>query len=781
MTSKLYSLLKFLIGWPLSLLALFFIGKLIAPQAPQLLSNLHAVSLPLVCYGIISFLIYYFIRGYIWKRLSELIGHEISFKDATFIWGSSELKRYIPGNIWSFVGRAVLFAERGMSKKDFARCTIIEVELLTFGAAAVSLLALPFLSSYFIMPPYLTTLAFVVLGILILLYTFHAKFKLKHFILPDLKPAEILLLLLLNTSMFFSFGLGHFFVFTSFTPIDPNLVWQLTGVAVLAYLVGYLSLLTPSGLGVREGALIFALSKITSVSVAGFIALFSRFILIVAELIFVAISYAWYKTKNKFVIQTEKWIGLHTHEVILFFLFLIYVVYFSSITFLRYDNFYAGRFDLGNMAQTVWNTTQGRIFQLTDSNGTEIVSRLSVHADFILILLAPFYALWSNPKMLLLIQTVVLAAGSFFVFLIGKDILKSKNLGLVFAFLYLINPSIERSNLYDFHAVTLATAFLLATYYFFRKKQYRYFLLFSFLAGITKEQVWLTIALFGVFLFFHHKKRLFGISLFVVCILFSYFLISHAIPNALGSRHFALEYYSEFGNGPIDIIKHIILSPVQTISTIFQPDKIDYLHQLFKPLGYLSFAAPLFLIFAAPDFAINLLSNNSQFHQIYYQYTAIISPFLFIAALYGAFVIKKLAEKKLSTETINLLLIIYLFTLGLYSAYLYGPLPGARGANVDMLTKQLPERAFIENHIAQIDPKLSIAASNNIGSHFSNREKIYVLPIGVDKADVIVFLLTNSEFPDSLETQKKLVEKLRHDPEYKLAVDRDIFVVFEKK
>jgi uncharacterized membrane protein len=55
------------------------------------------------------------------------------------------------------------------------------------------------------------------------------------------------------------------------------------------------------------------------------------------------------------------------------------------------------------MDQTVWNTIHGRIFQLTDPNGTTNISRLAFHADLILVLISPLYLIWSSPEMLLLI------------------------------------------------------------------------------------------------------------------------------------------------------------------------------------------------------------------------------------------------------------------------------------------------------------------------------------------------------------------------------------------
>src|ERR1051325_610728 len=92
--------------------------------------------------------------------------------------------------------------------------------------------------------------------------------------------------------------------------------------------------------------------------------------------------------------------NLGWQEYLLALFALLYSIYFTLASFLRYINYYTGRFDLGNMSQTVWNTVHGNFFILTNPNGTSEISRLAFHADFILVLLAPFYLIWEDPRML---------------------------------------------------------------------------------------------------------------------------------------------------------------------------------------------------------------------------------------------------------------------------------------------------------------------------------------------------------------------------------------------
>ena len=457
-------------------------------------------------------------------------------------------------------------------------------------------------------------------------------------------------------------------------------------------------------------------------------------------------------------------------EAVVFISMLIYMIYISYASILRYDNYFAGKFDLGNMAQTVWNTAHGDIFRLTDPNATREVSRLAFHSDFILILFAPFYWIWEDPRMLLIIQTVVVAVGGIFVFLIANHILKNKNISLVLTLSYFINPGVNFANLYDFHSVTLATTFLLATFYFLFKKKYGYMLFFLILSVVTKEEVWVISGLIGLYLFFNERKRALGAIIAIVSFSFFYILIEYLMPKNLGKEHFALSYYSYIGETPFEIVINIFLNPLQTIKTLLLPDRILFIKQIFLPVGFISFLAPLMLIFAVPDLAINLLSSNPPLHQIYYQYSATITPFVFIAAIFGI----RFLKSKMPRIPYNVLsLIIILFSL--FSAYDYGPLPFSKNPSINTYKKTLPEKTKIDEYISSLPVEKKITATNNVGAHLSHRKDIYVIPQGLDKADRAIFLTSRS----INEGEKRALIKIQTDSNYVLVFQAEGFYVFK--
>ncbi|MBI2031079.1 MAG: DUF2079 domain-containing protein [Candidatus Levybacteria bacterium] len=781
MRNTFFSLLKFFIGWPISLVAIFFIVKIFLPQYQTLLVNLKNPNLLLLFLGIICFNVFYYLRSFIWKMLLEEKGHNIPLKEVVFLWGMAELKRFVPGNIWSFLGKGIAFSEKGVDKKTVTKLLLIEAEFFVIGCLIVSLLSFTFIFENNLNLVLLASISIILISSFFIFNKIVINKPVSPFLsvfknlLPDYQPAINLKVLFISIMSLILFGFGTFFAISSITYLDTLIIFPLTGFFVLSLFAGYISFITPMGLGVREGILILGLSKIMSLQAAGFAAVYSRIILILSEMIFLITALIWKNLKNKLFLKIEKILANNPHKTFLIILIAVYIAYFTIASFLRHDNFYTGRFDLGNMDQTVWNTKNGNIFQLTDPNGTNIISRLSVHADFILILFAPFYFIWEDPKMLLFIQSAVLGFGAYFIYLLSLKVLKNKNISLVFSFVYLLSPFVQYANLYDFHAVALTTTLLLGSFYFLKVKKYLLFVLFLALAASTKEQIWVIAAIFGAYVFLIKKRKLLGTVIFIISSFLFYYLIWQAIPQARGGDHFALAYYSEFGESPISIIKNLIFSPLKTASIILEPKKIEYFKMLFWPTGFLAILSPAALIFALPDLLINTLSSNKQLSDIYYQYASAIIPFIFISSIYGVTILKKMLPSLKNSYVI----LILLFT-SISAAYLYGPLPGAKNSNLDMFTKPYKNKDEIISFFSSIPEDSSIAATNNLGAHLSHREKIFVIPNGIEQANYIFFLLNDSYALPSLKFQIQLANDLKNDKNFRLIYEKDEFVAFKK-
>jgi uncharacterized membrane protein len=451
-----------------------------------------------------------------------------------------------------------------------------------------------------------------------------------------------------------------------------------------------------------------------------------------------------------------------------------YISYLTYFTFSKFINFFAGRYDLGNMDQTVWNTLHGRIFSFINPDFNEVMSRLSVHSDFILILLAPFYLIWEDARMLLLIQTVVIAIGAFFVYGIGKKILSQKFIPLLLALSYLINPYVNEQNMFDFHAISLATTFILAAFYFLLKNKYKTFSAFAILTLLTKEHMFLVMGLFGLYILFLKRKML-GLLITVISFGIFYLLIAKFIPDARAANHFALGYYNDFGNSPIQIIETFLTNPTKVFSILMEHDVLHYLKLLFMPVGYLSIFAPFALIFSLPEFFINILSSNSAYRSYEYHYAATIIPFIYISSLYAVKKILSLSKK----IKINWLISVYIIFLSLFSAWYFGPLPFARKADYTAF-KTIKERDEILRYMKSLPENISIAATNNIGAHLTHRVRLYTtLGNGIEKADMVLVLIDHKN-PTAVKYDTDFTNQMLQNPNFHVVYSVGDFTAFKR-
>ena len=169
----------------------------------------------------------------------------------------------------------------------------------------------------------------------------------------------------------------------------------------------------------------------------------------------------------------------------------LYAVTFAILSVMQHASFQTNAFDLGNMDQAVWNTLHGRFLEFTNWEGGN--TRLAVHVEPILFLVAPFYALYSGPETLLVLQSVVLALGALPAFWLARRVLDNVFAAAVCGFTYLLAPALEIANLADFHAVAFSSTLLLFAFYYAYQRNNVGFFLAAVLAMATKEHVPFTI------------------------------------------------------------------------------------------------------------------------------------------------------------------------------------------------------------------------------------------------------------------------------------------------
>ena len=347
-----------------------------------------------------------------------------------------------------------------------------------------------------------------------------------------------------------------------------------------------------------------------------------------------------------------------------------YAAGFSALSVLRHRAFSTGRFDLGNMVQSVWSTAHGHPLQITGLRGDQ-VSRLGAHFDPILAAFAPLWLVWPSPDALLVTQAVAVALGALPVYWLARKHLGSERAGVGFALAYLAYPPTQWLTLNEFHPVALACPLLLFAIWFLDEGRLLPFALCAAVAATTKEEVALVVAGLGIWYALAHGRRWTGVAIAAAGVAVALIAIEVVIPhfNRAGTSSFFTRY-SQVGSTPGGIVHTALTDPWKIVTTAFTGRGLGYLARLLLPLGGLALLAPLMLLAALPELAVNLLSAATTQTSIRFHYTAGLIPVLIAATVFGA---KRIGPRVPVASLVVVLCVVANYVLGPIPVWRYFP------------------------------------------------------------------------------------------------------------
>jgi len=455
-----------------------------------------------------------------------------------------------------------------------------------------------------------------------------------------------------------------------------------------------------------------------------------------------------------------------------------YAAGFGSLSVLRHRAFNTGRYDLGNMVQTVWNTAHGHFLQMTSGDGRQI-SRLAAHFDPILAAFAPLWWIWPSPEMLLVVQAVVVALGALPVFWLASKHLRSDRAALGFALVYLLYPATQWLTLNEFHPVALATPFLLFAFWYLDEDRLVPFGVFAVLAMTTKEEIGFVVAGMGIWYAIRRRTRP-GAIVAVAGVLVSALAIAVVIPHYnAGADSAFYGRYDAIGGSARGIAKTAVTHPWRILEQAFQGNDLHYLLHLLLPLGFLFLLSPVVLIAALPELALNVLSATSTQTSIHFHYTAgAIAPLVAATVLGAAVLARRFPAGRVAVGAV-LVALVASWKIG--AIPLWGVVPG--GEDYQRNDWRVTAHDHIATRAVSLVPQEAVVSSTNVlGAHLSDRRRVLSLPKLAD-ATWVAADETRSSYADRsapLPAAAALV-RLRQRPDWKLVFSRDGVLVFHKR
>ena len=416
---------------------------------------------------------------------------------------------------------------------------------------------------------------------------------------------------------------------------------------------------------------------------------------------------------------------------------------FIVLALRRYDAFATARYDLGNMVQAVWSTAHGHLLQVTDSAGHQI-SRLGSHVDPILVAFVPFWWVFPTPKLLLVAQPLIVATGAFPAYAIARRWLGDWRVSAACAATYLLYTPLQWSVLFDFHPVTLAAPLLLWCVWAVEADRPVLVGVFATLSALTKEEVGIAVAGIGVWVLLRHRRTRMGVALILGGLLWVVIAVGVILPHfsPAGVSPF-IKRYGAAGSTTGDVVKEMLRHPEHQLALLVARGRLAYLWDLLSALVFLPLLAPLILVAIVPELLLNMLSNDPSQYSIFYQYTAVITPFLIVAMIGGIARARRLPGTWGRTARRDWVVITALLVASVVSGFVHGPIPlgkwipgGATRAS-DQYTISAHDQALAKV-IEMIPPGVPVSATNPAGGRLSDRLYVYSWPVVGDAQWVLV-------------------------------------------
>jgi len=456
----------------------------------------------------------------------------------------------------------------------------------------------------------------------------------------------------------------------------------------------------------------------------------------------------------------------------------LYIGVFSWLALMRHASFNSAGFDLGVYDQVVWNTLHGRIFFYT-STGQPLL-HLSNHADPILLLLAPFYLIYSGPQTLLVLQAAAIGLGGLPIFWLARHKLESDLAGLSLLYAYLLFPALQVVTLSDFHPPALAVGFLSFAFYFLVKRKAWPVLLLAVLAMACKEQIPLVVVMLGLYGIVILRAWRLGLALVAMGVAWFLVVMYWVIPAfSVTGGHIFLEYFTDLGATPLEIVKNTLTHPALVVANLWQPDKLAYLRDVLIPFAGLPLLGLPALLIGLPTFGINLLSANPAMHDATRgHYGADVAPWLAWGALFGVtYLVQGLrrlwpGSRRAATAIISLLLLGV--ALAWQVDYGYSPL------TLDAPRWEISDHdRLAQRFLDQIPADAPIAAQGELYPHLSDRMIAYNLP-AVGDADYVLVDVAGTGYTIHPSDLKALVLRLLDSGEFGIQDAADGYLLLRR-
>ncbi|WP_175470133.1 lysylphosphatidylglycerol synthase domain-containing protein [Curtobacterium sp. MCBA15_001] len=286
--------------WVAAVVAIGLLALGIARQWEAIVADFARLDAVTVTVGLVTTLAALVTNMLSWRAMMAATGARVRLAPAASIFFVGQLGKYIPGGVWSIAAQAELGRSHGLARTGSAVASLASMLVSMVTAALVGIVAL-LVSATDGLAHYWWLAVVVVLGLVALTPPVLSRLIALAFRVLRRPSASVRLTwsgtamsMTWSVAMWVLYGVQATVVLRAFGAADPSLFAVATGAYAVAWLVGFLVVIAPAGLGPREGVLLLLLAGIVSPSGGAALALavVSRVFMTLGDLLLAALGSA---------------------------------------------------------------------------------------------------------------------------------------------------------------------------------------------------------------------------------------------------------------------------------------------------------------------------------------------------------------------------------------------------------------------------------------------------------------------------------------------------------
>jgi glycosyltransferase 2 family protein len=246
----------------------------------------------------------YLLTTYAWhvtlNALSQ--GNKINFAKSVATVNMSNLTKYVPGKIWSYALQMYWLVKVGFSKSLILYVNLINLIIALITATILGVAYLLISPTGF--PRSVVLAFFIALMILDILFIWFNSTLFKGFVFTinrlfkrniqyfDVSKKLLLIIHVVHLLSAFCFGIGAYLICLGMGfSVEKSEIWLVMSSLMISDVVGFLAIIVPGGLGVREWLMYAILSRLPSSAIPLILPLAARIVTMLADILLGAVGF----------------------------------------------------------------------------------------------------------------------------------------------------------------------------------------------------------------------------------------------------------------------------------------------------------------------------------------------------------------------------------------------------------------------------------------------------------------------------------------------------------